>query len=381
MRFVSSSGALIVIRFLHSSDIHLGKPFGRFDEDVRAALKVTRQSIVSRLGSLAQERHASHVLLAGDTFDAETPPPRVIRQMLNDVAKYPDVTWVILPGNHDSLAATELWRVLRRDAPENLLLAIEAKAITLNAQTVLLPAPCTARDPGRDLTAWMEGHDTGNMIRLGLAHGSIRDFRSSEDIGGTNGGVIPPDRSTSAKLDYLAIGDWHGRIEVSPNTWYSGTPEPDSFKEHRTAGCNLVEITTHGQPAKVEEVPLGQLVWRHLDIDLTETDDFASIFHDQMPDVHQRQHCLFEVVMNGRQSLGHRQDAIDLFKKVAPDFLHFEVDMSRLSILPDTTDLDKIDTTGALRHAADVLAQEAEGGDKIAASALARLFSYAEGEA
>ncbi len=85
--------------------------------------------------------------------------------------------------------------------------------------------------------------------------------------------------------------------------------------------------------------------------------------------------------MNGRQSLGHRQDAIDLFKKVAPDFLHFEVDMSRLSILPDTTDLDKIDTTGALRHAADVLAQEAEGGDKIAASALARLFSYAEGEA
>ena len=367
-----------MIRFLHSSDLHLGKPFGRFDEDVRAVLKTTRQTIIARLGALAVERQASHVLLAGDTFDAETPPPRVIRQMLNDVARFPTVTWVLLPGNHDSLAASELWRVLRRDAPENLILATEEQPIQLNADTVLLPAPCTARDPGRDLTAWMEAHKTSDTIRIGLAHGSIRDFRSSEDVGSTTGGVIPPDRSASAQLDYLAIGDWHGRIEVTPNTWYSGTPEADSFKLHRSAGCNLVEIAKHGQVAKVEEIPLGQLSWRHLDIDLTEDDDFQDIFNTQIPAVQNRDKCLLEVSVEGRQSLGKRQEVIDFLNKIAPDFLHFEADLSDLSLQPDTDDLDKIDTTGALRHAADLLAHEAEEGDPTAAAALARLFSYAE---
>ena len=370
-----------MIRFLHSSDLHLGKPFGRFDEDVRAALKLTRKTIVSRLGTLAQERQASHVLLAGDTFDAENPPPRVIRQMLKDIAKFPEVTWVLLPGNHDSLAATELWRVLHRDAPDNLILATEAQEIALNAQTVPLPAPCTARDPGRDLTAWMESHETSGMIRIGLAHGSIRDFRSSEDVGSGTGGVIPPDRSSTAKLDYLAIGDWHGRIEVTPNTWYSGTPEADSFKQHRPAGCTLVEIENHGKAGKVEEIPLGQLMWRHLDIDLSGEDDFPDLFDPQIPPVQERDKCLLQVSVTGRQSLGNRQKVVDYLNKIAPDFLHFEVDLSDLSIQPDTNDLDKIDTTGALRHAADMLASEAQEGDATSAAALARLFSYAEGDA
>ncbi|MFD1809500.1 hypothetical protein ACFSHQ_19630 [Gemmobacter lanyuensis] len=31
-----------------------------------------------------------------------------------------DLTWVLLPGNHDSLAATELWRRIHADGPANL---------------------------------------------------------------------------------------------------------------------------------------------------------------------------------------------------------------------------------------------------------------------
>ena len=113
-----------MITILHSADLHLGKPFGRFPEEVRARLRLAREGILPRLAAVARAGGAGHVLLAGDTFDAETPSPRVIRQALNAIRAAADITFVLLPGNHDSLAASELWAVLARDCPANLRLAL-----------------------------------------------------------------------------------------------------------------------------------------------------------------------------------------------------------------------------------------------------------------
>ena len=76
-----------MIRFLHGSDVHLGKPFGGFPEAVRHRLRQARQD---SLGLLAAKRPgpggASHVLLAADTFDAETPTRATLRQAVNAMA-------------------------------------------------------------------------------------------------------------------------------------------------------------------------------------------------------------------------------------------------------------------------------------------------------
>ena len=41
---------------------------------------------------------------------------------------------------------------------------------------------------------------------------------------------IADTRAETANLDYLALGDWHGTLEVAPRTWYAGAPEPDRFR-------------------------------------------------------------------------------------------------------------------------------------------------------
>ena len=46
-------------------------------------------------------------------------------------------------------------------------------------------------------------------FRIGLAHGAVTDFTDA-------GANIPPDRDRSARLDYLALGDWHGRMQIGP---------------------------------------------------------------------------------------------------------------------------------------------------------------------
>lgn len=119
------------------------------------------------------------------------------------MAHHAPIRWVILPGNHDSLQATELWAQLVREAPANVLLATTPHPIPLSEGAFLLPAPCTTRRPGRDLSEWMDGASTPDgAIRIGLAHGAIQNF-SEEAV---SDDVIAPDRARRAGLDYLALG-------------------------------------------------------------------------------------------------------------------------------------------------------------------------------
>lgn len=96
------------MRFVHAADIHLGKPFGKFDEDARADLKAARLDALHAIGTLAVNRSADFVVIAGDTFDAEAPPSRLVKRALDAMAAFPDLTWVWMSGNHDSLADVDL---------------------------------------------------------------------------------------------------------------------------------------------------------------------------------------------------------------------------------------------------------------------------------
>ena len=67
-------------------------------------------------------------------------------------------------------------------------------------------------------------------MRIGVAHGGIKEFL--ERVAGDGERVhnaIPADRASRARLDYLALGDWHGRLRIDERTWYSGTPEATHF--------------------------------------------------------------------------------------------------------------------------------------------------------
>ncbi len=367
-----------MIRFLHASDLHLGKPFGRFPEDVRHRLRQARQDSITRLAGAAREGGASHVLLAGDTFDAETPQRTTLRHAMNAMAAAADLTWVLMPGNHDHLKASEIWEVLARERPANVQLALEPAPMPLGRGAMLLPAPCTARAPGRDLTDWMDAAETGDAIRIGLAHGSIREFSAAEDLPDAPGGVIAPDRAARAGLAYLALGDWHGRIEVTPDTWYSGTPEPDSFKPHRPAGALLVTVAGQGARAEVQEVETGQIAWQRLMLDLLEDDDAVARLAGLLPDLAGRDRRMIDINASGHAGLAVHAALAQRIEEVTPDFLWADSDLSGLVVTHDLTDLSQIDERGAVRDAAEALATAADTGDAAAAMALRRLYSYAQ---
>jgi hypothetical protein len=371
-----------MIRFLHTSDLHLGKPFGRFPEDVRARLRLARFGAIARLADAARRASAPFVLLAGDTFDAETPAPSVIRQAVNAMAADPALQWIILPGNHDSLAATELWRNLAANRPGNVTVVMTGGALPLGPDAVLLTAPCTARRPGRDLTEALSLPTAPGLIRIGLAHGAVTDFVGGPEEDG-NPAIIPPDRARLSGLDYLALGDWHGQIRIGQRQWYSGTPEADSFKHGGRGSALMVTVRGQDHLPEVSRVVTGQLDWQTPQLDLQPGDATQSRLLSVMPDLAARIDTLVDLSLSGRLSLSGAADLRTAIFALAPDLLWCEARWDGLSLEPDITDLGLIGDAGALRDAADRLAATASDQNQnaaaraMAATALARLFAFA----
>lgn len=368
-----------MIRFLHSADLHLGKPFGFMPEEVRGRLREARHSVLDRLAARAREGGAPVILLAGDVFDTETPSPAVLRQALAAMAHHGDLRWILLPGNHDSLVAEELWAGAARALPENVTLALTPAPLDLVPGAMVLPAPCTTRRPGRDLTAWMNQAATAEGVaRIGLAHGPVQTF--SED--GTADDVIAPDRAAQAGLDYLALGDWHGQIRLGPNTWYAGTPEPDRFKHDAPDRALRVTLAGAGSPPVVEPVETGLFHWRTASLDCLPETDVAQGFVALLPPSLARRQTLLRVAATGRVKPEARAELERTIAAVAPELAVLELDTQGLVITCESEDLDLIDRTGALRQAADALLAESRDPDRppaereVAREALMRLFSH-----
>lgn len=366
--------------FLHSSDLHLGRAFGGFPEGIRGRLREARHGVIARLAAAARAEGARDVLLAGDTFDAETPSPETLRHALRAMAAEGDLRWILLPGNHDSLAASELWRRVAADAPANLVVLETPEPLELAPGVRLLPAPCTQRRPGRDLTEAMSAATPEGAIRIGLGHGAITDFSGEEGAPG----ILPPDRARLSGLDYLALGDWHGRMQVGPATWYSGTPEADGFKHETAPGALAVRIAGPGAPPAVEVIPTGRFQWLRPALDLLPGDDPSARLADLLPPEPARRDVLMRLAPTGRLPLSDRATLEAALDRLAPDFGWFEADLSALAAEVRADDLDLIDRGGALRRAADSLL--AEAGDPalaqterdLAEVALARLYALVQ---
>ncbi len=367
-------------RFIHSSDLHIGRKYANIpqpsDGNIRGRLMEARHGAIARLAGAARDRGAGHVLLAGDTFDTATPSATVIRQALAAMAEAPDVTWWLLPGNHDNLRDAEpLWEAICRDAPGNVVALLEAAPHDIDEVATLLPCPIAFRsgasDPSEPLVTMAS--DEGRM-RIGLAHGGVTDFTDS-------GEAIAPDRDRSARLDYLALGDWHGRMAVSDRVQYSGTPEQDRFKHGRRGVCLCVALEGPGATPEVEEIETGTFLWQEVELRLHPRQDAAATLTNALPPSGRRD-ILMRVAATGWAGLPDRAELERAATACAPEFAHFDLVTDALGTQYDSADLDEIDRGGALRLAANMLKDDAESdalsqGDRdVAADALARLYAY-----
>ena len=368
----------MAFRFIHSADWQIGKVFRFVDGAEMSGLQLARLEAITRIGNLADRHDVSHVLVAGDLYDHATPSPRTRNQAVERMRACTSVQWHLLPGNHDPYQPNGLWdQIRRRDLPANIHPHTESAATVIEQDAaVLLPAPLQHRRTLNDPTAWMDDQvsDAG-LIRIGLAHGAVYGFDANEE---QRANPIAPERPHLARLDYLALGDWHGELEVNERCWYSGTPETDSFQTRGRGTVLLVEIDGPEALPQVTPLSTGQYRWESLDERVENLEDIDLLEHKLRNLNGDLNHTLVDLKLSGALSLAdllHFEESI--VEGAGAALYHLRIDNEQLFPEPTDDDLDSIDPGGIVRAAADRLRaiMGAEGSDAdLARDALHRLY-------
>jgi len=362
--------------FIHTADWQIGKRFGAFPGDKPALLRGQRLAAVDRLAEAGIAAGASAVLVAGDVFDAETVPDELSGRLLARLKAYPRLTWHLLPGNHDPARAGSAWdAIMAGGVPANVRVHLEPKPVEIGASVVLLPAPLTSKSTSRDPTAWMDAAATpAGALRIGLAHGSVQGFGS----GGDANVQLDPARVKAASLAYLALGDWHGTTRISDRVWYSGTPEPDGFRDNDPGNVLLVEIDGASAP-KVTRVPTAHFTWTRR---AHKTDSAAALAPLEAEVARlgsAASRCLMALELEGLVPLAEFARIEERLAKLAPQLFHLAPDLTRLNAYTAAADIEALNSALLAGVAQRLRAASERGGDEaaVASRALRRLFALA----
>ena len=363
---------MATIKLIHSADWQLGKPFGRMPPDVRSALAEARLDAIDRLAEAAVGCGAAHIVVAGDVFDNVEPGDRVVQQALGRMARA-TAQWWLMPGNHDHARADGLWSRIRAQAPLNVHVVDTPEPVALADDAWLLPAPLEHRRTIADPTAAMVDMATPpEALRIGLAHGAIKEFGSS----GESTNIIPPDRAGLAALDYLALGDWHGFLKVGDRTAYSGTPETDRFKHEDKGGCLALTIRSGDVPV-IERIETGRYRWLFRQWPVTGSADLEAEM-ERLEAGGRLDETLLSVRLDGITGLADRVAIMEAIEgRFAHRLRYLDLDIDNLVVRPTAEDVALIDVQGALAGAAALLRAGAEGSGPdaaLSASALERLY-------
>ncbi len=332
--------------FLHTADLHLGRAFKSIGGETATKLEAARYQAPETIARLAQQTGAAFVVIAGDLFDSKNPSGTALADGLQALGKIPVPVYAI-PGNHDPggpYGPYETERFLdyqRRYAPNFHLLTEPEPLVLAEHGVVLLPCPATGR-PGQDPTAWLRQTETfadldPSLARVAIAHGGTVDFPGGVD----NTAEINLTRLTRHELDYLALGDWHGTVDiVDPVYRYSGTPEADKFPRSETYrhGMVLEVKVDRSQTADITEHLTGRYAWITEERTLRDADDIERL-DAELLGVSKQSGRLLKLVLKG--SLGVADFAVlnRTLEHLSDVYALAEIDRAGLLVRPGEEEL------------------------------------------
>lgn len=339
------------MKFIHTADWQIGKVFKQFGAK-EETLRQARLAAIERLGELARTNGVQHILVAGDIYDNEAPNTITLRAPIERMKPFADIQWHLLPGNHDPYRPEGVWdRVAQLGLPAHIHVHRTPAPVPLADDAFLLPAPLLRKSEFNDLTEWMDNATTPpGALRIGLAHGAVTNFASEGEA--TN--PIDPARPAKARLEYLALGDWHRTLQIGPAIWYAGTPEPDRAGGQERGTALLVEISGPGASASVTPLTVGNYRW------ITRTEHLGD--DSELADLDQRlrneqdlSRLILRLKLEGTLPLAAHAKLQRRLVDLEAALFHLDLDQTALVARPTQGDLEAIDFDGVLRRSADRL--------------------------
>ena len=259
------------MRFLHTSDWHLGRSFHQ------VGLLPAQAEFVDHLVEVVRSESVDAVLVSGDVYDRAMPSPDTVQLLSEAVTRLIDAGAVVVlsSGNHDSAIRLGFASDLLSRAGLHIRSSLSSVGTPVVVDGVAVyPLPylepsvaagglgAAERTHAGVLGAAMDQVRSDRAVRalpsVVMAHAFVTGGATSDserDI--SVGGVSAVHPSVFEGMEYAALGHLHGRQAVAEGVRYSGSPVAMSFSEWRQVkGSWLVDLDSSGARVEAVEAPV-----------------------------------------------------------------------------------------------------------------------------
>lgn len=264
-----------MVKFLHLSDLHLGKRVNEF------SMIKDQEYILKEILTIVNEEKPDAVLIAGDVYDRSVPTEEAMQlwdNFLTALSKK-KVEVFVISGNHDSAIRLSDHSALVETAGIHLAPAYSGKTIRYEMtdqlgriNIYLLPFIKPAHL--RSIFPEEEINDYTDACRIAIeqmqvdprernllvAHQFVTGAARCESEEIVVGGLDNVDADVFNDFDYVALGHIHGKQKIGRETVrYCGTPLKYSFSEKDHVKSVTVVEFGEKEDVKIREVVLRPL--------------------------------------------------------------------------------------------------------------------------
>lgn len=320
--------------FIHTGDLHLGRPFrrlGALGKEIRKAQFRTLTNIVDTV----KQTRSDFLVVAGDLFDTNSVSIRLVKDVLNCFASIAPVPVYIQPGTHDVFDSASVYRTILNSniLPTNVTVIPEEASEFRPVPDVGLFASANTTKRGGDrplrrLSSLASGSDA--RYKVAVIHGSVDVPGLSID---PHEPLVGQDEIASSPFQYVAMGHWHKRqiwSQGGTEAIYCGTPETLEFDEMPSPGT--VTVVSLGDTVHAEERVVGTHKWVKVSLDLSLMPDANAIIHRANQEAGSRTLLRLELRGNlaGQDNWVDGLSVDNLVEAIGSNFFHAEIDASRL---------------------------------------------------
>ena len=367
------------VTFLHTADWQLGMTRHFLAGEAQHTYNAAREDAVVRIGTLAKETGAEFVVVCGDVFDDPRVSTRIIRRTLDALGDYP-VPVYLLPGNHDPLDATSVYRSkeFQNARPDNVHVLSEAGVVRVRDGVSLVAAPWNTKRPLTDLVnGQLKKLAPSDDIRIVVGHGGVDSLSPNTDPSIVAAAGL--DEAVSAEtVDYVALGDRHSVTSVgdSGRIWYSGAPEVTAFDHVEAEPGHVLEVTlTRGAQSSIDVTRhrVGQWAFRTVREDIDGAEDIERL-RGLLSEMGDKSRTVVQLSLTGTISVADDVLLSDLLEEYADRFAALTIWERHhdLSVVSDPSDVEALDLQGYAALAAAELAERAASSDDVVDAEAAR---------
>ena len=372
-----------MVRFLHTADWQLGMTRHFLSEEAQARFSAARLDVIGEMGNLAINEGSEFVVVCGDVFDSNHVERQVLTRALEKMAEYPQVTFYLLPGNHDSLDASSIYRspTFTKHRPANVKVLDGSAPVQAVPGVELIPAPWPNKHPVTDLVASAyQGLEPTYAVRIVVGHGAVDYKNPNPDDPKLIGLERLEEKIGAGLIHYVALGDRHSTTDVGETgrVWYAGAPEPTAYVETEPGNVLLVDVDVNNVNVERRRLATWRFVSRECHIG---SDEDIDALEEWFSTLSNKYRAIVKVSLVGQVSLAQKARLDDILEHNSDLFAALETweRRSDLIVIPDEMDHERLGLSGFAKEALLDLREMAGSGDKTqeAQDALGLLYRLA----